>query len=426
MLNLNAAAGAFADVAADLSFGMDMERTYHRKLLWTRKGNENSFEFKTAAGKEPYEDTAQFDLTLNGSLFFGPIVQIDFVTVGDLIGARAKLKIGPEISGQISLGMLQNMRDYQQEAFGIAELGICSKVSVEGYTLNRHYLVWGNVDEHKIFNVDFPFARHTMKLFPNYQQTMATASTDKARNETSVSMAAALPEPTPTDIETGFEIVNPQGEVVDSVFVGTIKAEPEDDTMPQTFDAEMALPATIRQDMLEDYVMRPIFHYAGYTVSAAPVGIRKDVLLQPYTSMLSNGAMMFISSGPFLGSVTQDSTLYQVGAYLPVPLKQNIYRQDREASVIVGIYIDGTEGELLPGIWKGEDENGPYTVTFNAHGTGDWQQQAFIFDLNQPQSGELLLSYEDNSQQVFRVVELTEHKLSLVDKRSQSQIELTR
>lgn len=326
LLNIEAAAGAFADLAAELSFGMDIERTYQKKLLWTRQDDENSFEFRNLNEDEPFEDKAQFDLTLDGSLYFGPMVRLDFVTIGDLIGARAKLKIGPEVEGQISLGMLQNMRNYQSQFYGSAELSVCSKVAVEGFTTNRHYLVWGDVDEHNIFNVAIPFGVHSINLFPDYMQSSAVASTTESQEE-KVDVAAAIETPTPTDLETGFEIVDPQGEIVDSVFVGTIKAEPEETVAVQTFDTAITLPAAIKHADLEGYTMRPVFHYAGYTISAAPVGIKKDVLLQPYTATQSNGAMTFISSGPFQGSAVSNDTFYQVGAYLPVPLKNNVYKK---------------------------------------------------------------------------------------------------
>ena len=208
LLNLEAAVGAFADLSAELSFGMDIERTYSRKLLWTRRNDDNSFEFCETNMDEPYKDEAQFDLALNGSIFFGPELRIDFVTIGDLIGARAKVKVGPEITGKISLGMIQNMRNFQSEAYGNAQLAICSKVAVEGYTTNRHYLVWGDVDEHQIFNAGFPFAEHTMRLFPNYSQSKAVATTNKTK-VVKTEMATAVPEPTPTALETGFEIVDP-------------------------------------------------------------------------------------------------------------------------------------------------------------------------------------------------------------------------
>lgn len=231
-------------------------------------------------------------------------------------------------------------------------------------------------------------------------------------------MATAVPEPTPTDLEMGFEIVDPQGEIVDSTFVGTVKAEPEDTAEAQTFVTEMPLPSTIKQEDLEGYTMRPIFHYAGYIISAAPVGISKDVLLQPYSSSQSNGAMTFISSGPFLGSAVKDSTLYQVGAYLPVPLKKNVYGQ---IPYSVSEPINDVRAEMLIGTWQGIIDGEQVSLTFEEEGTGKYNDQPFEYELNTPQSGSLHLTFEDGDTMVFRVLAINESQLSIKDKRKTNQ-----
>lgn len=420
ILNLEAAAGAFLNLQAELSLGMDIERTYKKKLFWTRKGDDSTFEYRDAASDEPYTDEAQFDITLNGDLFFGPLVRIDFVTIGDLIGARAKLKVGPEIEGTLSLGMLQDMRNYQSKAYGNAELTVRSKVAVEGFVTSRKYLIMGEVEEHKVFDRSFPFAEHSLKLFPDYTQSNATSKKAKEKPVV-VDAATAIPKPTPTDIETGFEIVDPQGEIVDSVFVGTIEAEPEDTSVVQTFTTEIELPAVVKQEELEGYTMRPIFHYAGYTISAAPTGIKKDVLLQPYTATQSNGAMMFLSSGPFQGSAIHEGTLYQVGAYLPVPLKKNIYKQDNNSPITMGNHIDEAHAEMLLGTWRGVMNGNEVVLTFEENGKGSHtveNTETFSYELNQPQSGNLLLTFEESSETLILIVlSVTEQELKVMDKR---------
>ena len=208
--------------------------------------------------------------------------------------------------------MLQNMRNYQPQAYGNAELAFRGKLAMEGFITNRHNLLWGDVEEHKIFSLPLSFGGHTMRLFPEYTQTAASTSTLRTNNVT-VSAATAVERPTPTKLETGFEIVDAKGEVVDSMFVGTIEAKPENVASVQTFDTEMTMPETIIREDLEGCTMRPIFRYAGYTISAVPVGIKKDVLLQPYTSSLGNGAATLVSSGPFLTPVRDKKVVQKVG-----------------------------------------------------------------------------------------------------------------
>lgn len=261
-----------------------------------------------------------------------------------------------------------------------------------------------------------------MRLFPEYTQRSATAATQQTK-EVKVSVAAAVEETPPTDIETGFEIVDPQGEVVDSVFIGTIEAETENQEV-QTFDSEITMPETVKADDMEGYTMRPVFHYAGFTISAAPVGIRKDVLLQPYSFGQSNGAATFVSSGPFMGSAVIDSTLYIVGTYLPVPLKNNIFKSkgtSSSSSLSVGKQIDGNAAAELVGTWKGMLDGEEVTLAFDADGTGTLNnEEHFDYLLNNPQSGDLLLLFEDGETKVYAVLSVTYDALTIINKRDKS------
>ena len=65
----------------------------------------------------------------------------------------------------------------------------------------------------------------------------------------------------------------------------------------------------LKQSDMENYTMRPVFHYAGYTVSAAPVGVKKDVLIQPFTFCQDAASIAVLSSGPFIGSILIDEIL---------------------------------------------------------------------------------------------------------------------
>lgn len=423
LLNLDAAVGAFADFSAEMNLGVDLQRTYKRRLLWSRQGDESTFEFKEVNSGEPYEDEAKIDLTLKGELFFGPMLKIDFATIGDLVGARAKVKVGPKIEGEISLGMIQNMRDYRPEYYGNAKLDVCSQAAVEGSIIHRHNLVWGEVDEHNIFNRAFPFGRHEWFLFPQYEQSRAVAHVD-TQKKTEVTVATAVPFHTLTPLETGFELVNPEGEVVDSVFVGVIAYQQEIEFGEQFFDSVLVVPNNLKYEELDSFTVRPIFHYAGYTVSAEPYNIIKDTNMQQYTSYQSNGAMAFISSGPFLNIVSQDSTIYTLGSYLPVPPKKRL--TDKPFIPIeVGKNITAEKGETLVGTWVEEMDGEQLTLIFEEDGIGSLTPKGkasrpFDYGLNAPQTGEILIRFEDGSDLILHVQSLDDTTLKVIDKRDAS------
>ena len=415
----------YTSTKAELAFNYGMKRKFQFEFDWTRRDGEQTCEFVTPRGDEPghADDEAKIDLTLNGELFLGARAILDLNLPGDRVGFRADMKFGPCFEGRLGMGMLSQLRNYDPQLFVESSLSGCLKLGTKASAVtHEHFLIFGDEVETPIYEHDFKFLNRTLDLFPQYRHTYAMASPPSNTQPIDVSMASAVEEPTPTELETGFEIVDPKGTIVDSLFVGTIVSEQEESAKVQTFDTEMTLPTSIKREQLEGYTMRPIFHYAGYTVSAAPVDVRKDVLMQPYTSTQSNGAMTFISSGPFIGSAKKDSTLYQVGMYLPVPLKDNVYRQDE--AVAVSQMIDDYHASLLIGTWQGKIGDEDVTLVFEEDNTGKYNEQPFDYLINEPQSGTLLLRFENNENKLFRVLSLSENELKLMDKRDKSRVVL--
>ena len=237
-------------------------------------------------------------------------------------------------------------------------------------------------------------------------------------------MATAVVEPTPTPLETGFELVDLEGEIVDSIYVGTIQSQQNIEVGEQFFDSAFVMPKDINIKDLDYYYVRPVFHYAGYTVSAASISISKDMNMQPYSSYLSNGAMTFISSGPFLNRAEQDSTLYTVGAYLPVPPKQLL--TDKPKKILkIGKGFTDEKAETLVGTWSGELSGFEVTIVFNEDGTGNFTSgkqnpKPFDYELNTPQMGEVLITFEDDSDLVLLLRFIDNSTLEVINKRDET------
>ncbi len=388
VLNLEAGFGAFAEISAEMTLGFEMERTYRRKILWTRKGDDNSFEIRNGNGDEPYEDSAKLDLTLDGNVYFGPLLQLDFAVVGDVVGARAKVKLGPEFKGHINIGMIRQMRDYNPQLYGSAELAACSKLSVEGFVINRHYLFFGEVDEHPIFKYDHSFAEHTLNLFPNYSETRGIQMTSQQVEE--VSVATKSDGEIAHEVETGFEILDEETqEAIDSTFVGIIEANTIE---PVGISTEFEISSQTERPL----VVRPIFHYAGYTVSAAPAHIQKGFQIQPVIFSGSNGVAAYASSYPFQGEVTGGGTNYRAGAYLPIAVRDTVFQKGPKVIEFIDV-IDSNQEEELLGTWTGTEGGIDVTYTFNDDRTGSLNNDVFTYELNTPQSGQIIIMFEDEN-----------------------------
>lgn len=403
VLNLRAAWGAFADVSAELTVGFEMERTYHRRIIWTQQNKENSFEVRNTAGDnaEPYEDTATLDLTLEGNIYFGPVFHLDFYLIGDVLGARAKVKIGPEFDGNISLGMVREMHEYNPQFYGNAELHACNKFAVEGYTTNRQYIMWGEVTEHKIFEISERFAHHSIQLFPNYTETRGTQVTTQQVAE--VSVATKSDGEIAHEVETGFELVDEQTqEIIDSTYVGVIEANSEE---VQGLSTEFEVPAQEERQLM----VRPVFHYAGYVVSAAPAHVQKGFQIQPIIFSGSNGAVAYAASYPFRGEVTGGGTNYRAGAYLPIAVRDTVFQKGPTVIDHIDV-INYNQEEELVGIWSGTEGGTDVTYTFNDDGTGSLNNDVFTYELNTPQSGQIRIMFEDKNKSsiILTILRLSE------------------
>ncbi len=333
----------FAVLNAELALNFSMKRNFKFEFDWTRSNGNQTCQFLQPKGDKPKrnDDQAQADLTLNGELYLGARATLDLSLPGGRLGFRTRLNFGPSIEGTLGIGVLRKMRNYDVNLFSASTLNTQLKLQAEAVGVHRErFLIFGDEVESPLYSHDFVFLQHEINLFPEYKQSRAVAATQTRINEetheeleTNVTMATAIEEPPLVDKKTGFEIVDPKGEVVDSVFVGIIKKNPADINKPQTFDSKIKMSKGLKQSDMENYTMRPVFHYAGYTVSAAPVGVKKDVLIQPFTFCQDAASIAVLSSGPFIGSILIDEILYQHGAYMPVPLKDNLFKKTWNESI---------------------------------------------------------------------------------------------
>lgn len=424
LVNVDLAAGAFADLNASMTLSLGMERNYHRKLKYEKKGDDQTWDFPEMPAEQQKTDKARIDLTLDGSVFWGPIGAVQVTIVGKVIGARAKLKFGPKIEGQLNIGMLKEMRDYNPTFYGSAQLQICNRIALEGYIINREKLVKGKVVEHKVASLAWEVNKHTLDLFPNYTQTKGVQVTKQ--EETEVSVATKVDNEIPHEVETGFDLLDANDEIIDSVFVE--KTIEPNSTEVQGFSSKFEVPEQIDVET-NPLRVRPIFHYAGYTISSEYANVMHDSHIMPITSYGTNGNATFISGASVIGTAKHDDTVYHIGNYLPIPVKDPVFINDdtgHNSGHNSGRYIDTESLPQLYGTWKGNIDGVETEITFNeddAH-SGTYlvngENKSFIYDLNTPQSGDIRLLFNDQSVFIFSVVSITDTTLELRKKGNNS------
>lgn len=407
--------GLFVDFNAEMAIEYNMSRKNTTHISWTRRNGNQSFEQKPSQDAEDSSNEARVDLVLNGSIFAGVQTVVEFATVGDLIGARGKVKYGTELAGTLGIGVLTDLsREYNASPYGAAKLGLTSKLVFEGCAIHREGWIWGDVEETKLVDYTIETGKVELDFLPHFTGSRATRPQPEAKE---ISVATKTDNSIAHELETGFQIVKSESkEVVDSVFVETpIKAlDPEmENAEKQVFKADFELPELSEVEEIE---MRPVFHYAGFTIPFESVGVAQNPNIQPVISFCSNGAVTFVSGTPIIGTKTIDITTYHIGPFLPVP----VYDKDFHATSPFVINETYPIEHDMVGKWKCEiNDYLTVLLTLNPDGTATLQEndgtgQEAVYSVNTPQSGYVTLVFNDNTNLIFVIVSSDDNEMTVM------------
>ena len=402
--------GAFAEINAELAFNYSMRREYHHVWEWTRKDGVNTFNNIANSESSKPVDKAQMDVTCNGNLYFGPQFVFELNTLCSTIGARAKIKIGPEVESEAGIGLIQSLsEEYNPELYDKAKLDIATKLQFSGHAFTRN-LFYGEENEHTILKIYKKFGGFTLNLFPDFIKTRAVEMKRQDSNVT-ISTSTISENHIIRSVETGFQLENgTTQEVLEQTFVATIHAE---NTTKQGIDTLFTLAQA--EYSPEETVVRPVFKYAELTILADKVNILTDNNIQPIVALMTNGVNTMLSGYPIIGSTVIDSTYYNIGNYLPVNITDTVFTNNNTIPTI-GIYILPEEKTTLLGSWKGTVDEKETVITFNENATGHFEQEnkiTFKYMTNHPQTGDIFLEMEDSTYKVFTLYSLTENELIL-------------
>lgn len=407
---------AFAEINAELAFDYSMKRCYHQEWEWTSLNGVNSFVNKVSQESLSPQDEAKMDLICNGNIYVGPQFTFEFNTLLSTVGARAKLKIGPEFESEVGTGLIQSLsEEYNPELYGKAKLDVATKLGFSGHAFTRD-LIYGEENEYTIFELSSKFGGTTFYLFPDFIKTRAVEMKHQ-NGDVAISASTISENEIIRDVEAGFQLENESTqEVLRQSFVETIFAE---DVTKQGVDTELVIKETAY--VPEEIVVRPIFKYAEQIILADKVGILTNDHIQPLVALTTNGVNTVISGYPVIGSVVIDSTYYNIGNYLPINIRDTVFVDNtNEVIPTIGIYIQPEEIITLLGTWKGIFEDQETCITFNGDNTGCFIQDIkmdFNYRTNYPQAGDIVMDMADNTTKVFLLYSLTENELILKNKK---------
>lgn len=389
--------GLFVDMNAELAFEYAMDRKATTRIEWTRQGGRQEFKRSNPTEDGAQGNTAKIQVTLNGSIFAGIQTAFNFDMVGDIVGATAKIKYGTDFNGELSMGMLADLsKAYDVSAYDKAELALQSKLEFEGVAKHRTGWIMGDVEENTILEYEHVISERKIDLFPRFFAPRAVAAPKKDN----VSVAVKSKNEIAHEVETGFQIVetheNPLP--VDSIFVKDIKAMPKGEV--QGVAAEMEIPKNIANK--DNIVLRPVFHYAGYTIPHATMTAMTDSNIQPVIFCMSNGSATVVSGIPFADNITVDSTLYIIGTNIPIPKNDTVFNKVSPYADINENYVYYEDAQNLVGTWEGHLDDEKITISFDESGTcvykcTDVSMLNAMYHVNEPQSSCILIVSTDNA-----------------------------
>lgn len=391
----------FVDMNAELSANLTFGQSTTSHITYVKEFGKDAVFTNTNNGDASDNPFSQVDITCKGEIFMGGEAVLDFNILRELAGARLRLRGGPSFSAEFGLGLLNQARDYSPEVYGKAEFSCCGKVAVVGIVYTRN-LFWGEENEHEVLSLENKFFERTLDLFPHFFESRAVQAPPTQQPQTEVTTATKTDSEMLKEVEVGFQLLDENENVKDSVFVGQV--QPQQEEVVQGFKSEFKVD---KEEVPQ--LMRPVIHYAGRTIPAATTNVLSNVQIQPAIFWGSNGAVTFVGSYPFRGEVTKDSTNYRAGAYLPIPVVDSVFvDKDSPSTITTLTYIDSSKESLLYGTWKGEEDGVAVTYVFNEDKTGSLNGRPFTFKLNYPQSGKIVITFDNDEHMTMSVVNLQE------------------
>lgn len=393
--------GLFVDMNAELAFEYAMDRKATTRIEWTRRDGKQEFKRCNPTEDGKQGNTAKIQITLNGSIFAGLQTAFNFDMVGDVVGATAKVKYGSDFNGELSMGLLADLsKAYDVSAYGKAELALQSKLKFEGDVKHRSGWLWGDVEETTIMEYEHVIHEEKIDLFPHFFAPRAVAAPKKDN----VSVAVKSKNEIAHKVETGFQVLterpNTTHELVpiEEVFVKDIEVAEEDSI--QGVGTIMVLPETMPD--VDSIFVRPVFHYAGYTIPHATITAMTDPNIQPVIFSMANGSATVVSGVPFADNTIVDNTLYNIGPYISIPHNDTVFHK---ISPYVGIgegYLYYEDAQNLVGTWEGQIDRDDIRLTFAADDScdcrfGDTSMSNAKCHINEPQSGCILIESTDKT-----------------------------
>lgn len=406
---------SFLEAAAELGFEYHFENDGYIEFEWTRKNGENYFS-NPIISQRLGDKKASYEIHLNGSLAFGPQLNIRIGVLFDAVGAGVKFRIGPKFSGELSLGILQKLaKEYEEEIYLKSKLDFCWYVKMKTFWYNFGFPL-KHIEEHELpFEGEFETEHLSLNLFPEFHSraalgkpsaTLSTSADDKA-----VSVATYTDTDLEVPLEMGFDLVD--GDSENSLKLnfeeGSSVIEAGSDST-QVFVDEFPLTGELKNVGIDKIATQPVFKYKDYIIKAAPVKVKNDFNFSPIIYAGANNGIYLVSGTPYVNQKTTETTTFIEGNLMPVGSKNDKIKDGLRKWRTVSF---GVTPESILGSWRGKIKGNEIVLLLNADKSGTYNGRSFTYSMDAVYNGFIMMTFSDSSKMKLVIKSLTDQTMKV-------------
>lgn len=423
----------FIDLEAKLRLKYNMHRSFNALYEWTRKNGQNTFVYTNNSNKLGYTNTSSIDLLLEGSAHLGLLADLSLNTLFDRGGAGVSAKIGPKLSGEFGIGVVNDLsQDYDLDLYTKSHIDVSMNAKFESYYYYLDNIAWGNVVRNTLpFELNLDLFKHTLYLLPELDTRAVRTNAlpvpgEPHYNQAAIDIASVTETPIEHSLEMGYEIVDKRSnEVIAQQFVtDSILSNTEE---KQGFNERIP----IGNIDSENVYARPIIKYADSVIKCRPANISDDAAINSIFAHLAKSGSYFVAGAPVIGQTAIDSTTFIVGNILPiVQSRRNLFDKNKRTfktcTFINERGAHGNNDDTIYGVWNGEFNGKPIHVVLNDNNTASYNNLFAVMNINNPQSGAVRLAFDDGRTLLLFIHEISASTMKISFENSNELITLTR
>lgn len=433
VVTLGVDVGSFLEIIAECGVEYEFQSGYMVEMEWTRRDGHDTFGqpnfTRTVAGEDAEQ---KIEAHLKGEVALGPSLEARIGVLFDRVGAGANLRVGPYMSGELSMGVIQRLSEqYDQESYLKGSLEMGMRLNLNTFTYRLDYWLLGDRVYNKLpFGAELKMATRRLNLFPELSTRATYGRSHSGFVQTpDTPRAIDVATYTPTEIEypliIGFEVTDTvTGQSLVREINDTDSIE-SNNPQRQNFSTEFPLVEELAGVDPDKVKVAPVFKYKEYVIKARPAGIADDMVFSPVIASLEGKGTYLVSGMTPVSQHDYEERTYVEGNIMPITEPDSKYRPVLAAG-FVDFSANPSSGKELIGTWHGNIDGNNVTITFADDKNGEYDGIPFTYHTDSPRTGGISIKRNDGATIIFYVTALNANHMEILDRNKKRSYTLTR